>query len=628
MIKKIFLFSFFITAVHPSFANSNASLEKSLRNLVERTTYGSSFEDIKIAKEKGYSAYLDYILNPNEINDSEFEAKYLDKKSPNYRDPHQIDNYFQTNTSFWALQHMAFSKKQFNEIMTQFWENHFNTDSSKQINLWYCDNCIGYNINRGGSLRTFSKVKNINLIANTSNFSYNTNEFDSCEITLKIKATLVPKLKLRFKITGKDSEDDYDAWLSSSDFYPIKIQKINGSKFITLRVDLNKESLKGPLEAVAINFSNNQKNRIISTIQSVKLQSLSKPELNTNLMFNNNDSEIEENMFFRENALGNFTDLLKYSAQSPSMLTYLDNWSSNKDNPNENYGRELLELHTLGVDGGYVQKDVVSAAALLTGWTIRDNKFHFNALGHDDSNQKFTFLSAPIDGSGVTGGETLLQNLAKHPSTAEHICIKLIELLVNDNKRLRSDPLVTACKNTFLANSNNEKQITEVIKTILNSTEFKSDLSFKSKIQTPLEFSLSKLRKLNNPDRIWEVASFIEINDYALFEMPIPTGYKETGHEWLNSSFQLLQRLYLNNNFSKDYNSIDYYIKLIQENTDSSLESFIEFSEDYLIGDKLSEEEKTELSTILGGDDFDLENYDKIGEALRFIQDLPKAHLN
>ena len=88
MIKRIFLFSFFITAVHPSFASSNASLDKSLRNLVERTTYGSSFEDITIAKEKGYSAYLDYILNPNEINDSEFEAKYLDKSSPNYTDPY------------------------------------------------------------------------------------------------------------------------------------------------------------------------------------------------------------------------------------------------------------------------------------------------------------------------------------------------------------------------------------------------------------------------------------------------------------------------------------------------------------------------------------------------------------
>ena len=139
---------------------------------------------------------------------------------------------------------------------------------------------------------------------------------------------------------------------------------------------------------------------------------------------------------------------------------------------------------------------------------------------------------------------------------------------------------------------------------------------------------MSKLRKLNNPYRIWEVASFIENNDYALFEMLIPTGYKETGREWLNSSFQLLQRLYLNNNFSKDYNSIGYYIKLIQENTDSSLESFIEFSEDYLLGDKLSEQEKTELSNILGGEDFNLEDYNKIGEALRFIQDLPKAHLN
>jgi uncharacterized protein (DUF1800 family) len=141
-------------------------------------------------------------------------------------------------------------------------------------------------------------------------------------------------------------------------------------------------------------------------------------------------------------ALGRFPDLLLASARSPAMLFYLDNWLSTapgrvfrrgRGGINENYARELLELHTLGIDGGYTQDDVVQTARVFTGWSLesrRDPSFRFRPFLHDGGAK--TVLGARVPGSGVEEGEALLERLALHPSTARHLARKLCARFVCD----------------------------------------------------------------------------------------------------------------------------------------------------------------------------------------------------
>ncbi len=139
---------------------------------------------------------------------------------------------------------------------------------------------------------------------------------------------------------------------------------------------------------------------------------------------------IDDRDVIRRHALGNFRELLQASGKSPAMLVYLDNVQNVAGGPNENYPRELLELHTLGVAGGYTQTDVENVARALTGWSVRPNfpgrgTFIFNAGAHDNGAKQIMGLSLPA-GGGISDGEQLLDYLARHPSTAKFIARKLV----------------------------------------------------------------------------------------------------------------------------------------------------------------------------------------------------------
>jgi hypothetical protein len=152
----------------------------------------------------------------------------------------------------------------------------------------------------------------------------------------------------------------------------------------------------------------------------------------------------------RSQVLGKFRSLLGASARHPAMLFYLDNWQSSKQGLNENYARELMELHTLGVDGGYTQADVLSLAKILTGWTLAPyakpdpSGFYFNSNRHDNSIQQF--LGKPLGKSGVAQGEAALDILAKHPATAKFVSYKLAQYFVSDRPPRPSSP---KCKSDF-----------------------------------------------------------------------------------------------------------------------------------------------------------------------------------
>ncbi|GIV17936.1 MAG: hypothetical protein KatS3mg022_3371 [Armatimonadota bacterium] len=132
----------------------------------------------------------------------------------------------------------------------------------------------------------------------------------------------------------------------------------------------------------------------------------------------------------RKHALGKFSDLLKATARSPAMLLYLDNYRNRRGVPNENYARELMELHTLGVHGGYTQKDVQEVARCFTGWTVEERFLHprgtfrFDLSQHDDGEKQVLVQHLPA-GGGIEDGERVLEMLALHPSTAKHLCRKL-----------------------------------------------------------------------------------------------------------------------------------------------------------------------------------------------------------
>ena len=297
-------------------------------------------------------------------------------------------------------------------------------------------------------------------------------------------------------------------------------------------------------------------------------------------------TDFEENAI-RPNAMGKFRDLLEATAKSPAMLFYLDNWLSadpvawqnlqqqmqnrramrggpfaggqgrpgangipnDPNNPpakkpqerglNENYGRELMELHTLGVDGGYTQDDVVNVAKAFTGWSIRqprrDPEFFFEERLHDTSVK--TVLGHQIRGGGMKDGEEVLDILARDPHTAHHISFELAQRFVSDNP---PPALVDRMAQTFLKS---DGDIREVLRTMIYSPDFWSKDAYRAKIKTPFELVASATRAVGA-----EVAVPLVLVQWTsrigepLYQCEPPTGYSDKADAWVNTG-ALLNRL-------------------------------------------------------------------------------------
>ncbi len=233
--------------------------------------------------------------------------------------------------------------------------------------------------------------------------------------------------------------------------------------------------------------------------------------------------------------LGTFRDLLGATAKSPAMQFYLDNWMSNtRKGLNENYGRELMELHTLGVDGGYTQKDVTEVARAFTGWTIEGplqggGGFVFNPRLHD-MGEKVVLGHVIRAGGDQSDGEQVLDILARHPSTATFIATKLARRFVSDAP---PKALVERAAARFRAT---DGDLREVLRTILTSREFLSPESFRAKAKTPFEFVVSAIRasSADVQDAMPLVRQLQQLG-MPLYQCQPPTGYQDTADAWVNT---------------------------------------------------------------------------------------------
>jgi uncharacterized protein (DUF1800 family) len=244
----------------------------------------------------------------------------------------------------------------------------------------------------------------------------------------------------------------------------------------------------------------------------------------------------------RPHVLGKFRELLGATARHPAMLFYLDNYLSTVEAPdggdkkakglNENYGRELLELHTLGVDGGYTQDDVRETARAFTGWGIEQPgkaaAFRFHPKLHDDGEKHV--LGQALGGGGEKDGERVLDLLASHPSTARFIARKLCQKFHSDK------PPEALLRRVAEAFTQSQGDLTRTYLALFTAPEFWSDQTFRSKTKTPFELVASSLRAVGAATEDAEpVSRELDKLGEPVYRCAPPTGYKETSDAWVST---------------------------------------------------------------------------------------------
>ena len=240
----------------------------------------------------------------------------------------------------------------------------------------------------------------------------------------------------------------------------------------------------------------------------------------------------------RPHVWGRFEELLMATAKSPAMLFYLDNARSRGGAINENYARELMELHTLGVDGGYTQKDVTELARVFTGWSIdrQEGRFLFRSFAHDRGEKSVLGVHLRA-GGGIEEGERMIRFLARRPATAHHIAYKLCQRLIAD------EPPATAVDRvakTFLAT---DGDLRATVKAVIDSPEFWEPRYFRAKFKTPFEYAVSAIRAVGGTiDNPLPVAQQLRQMGEGLYLAQPPTGYSDTAQAW-SSSGGLMARL-------------------------------------------------------------------------------------
>lgn len=236
---------------------------------------------------------------------------------------------------------------------------------------------------------------------------------------------------------------------------------------------------------------------------------------------------VDDREVIRKHALGNFHDLLWACMHSPAMLHYLDNHENYKDSPNENYARELLELHSLGVDAGYTQNDVRETARCLTGWTVNENwrrgRFEFNPDQHDETAKVVFGATIPANG-GEQDGERVFDAISAQPALPRFIARKLVRRFVAD------EPPPALVEKTAQAFTQTHGEIKAMLRTILFSDEFRNAAP---KYKRPMHLVTGALRQLNaETNGKAPLVAHLNRMGQPLFQWAMPDGFPDRAEAW------------------------------------------------------------------------------------------------
>ncbi len=235
---------------------------------------------------------------------------------------------------------------------------------------------------------------------------------------------------------------------------------------------------------------------------------------------------VDDREVVRKYALGTFHDLLRASSHSPAMLVYLDNQSNNKEAPNENYAREVMELHTLSVNGGYTQNDVMQLARCLTGWTMKEHfwrgDFTFDAGLHAEGVKNV--LGATIQPNGQGEAESVFARLAVHPNTAHFLGLKLARRFIGE---MPPDELITRAAKAFMQTQGDLRATLRVI--LLDGMNY-----VQPKFKRPADFVASALRLLEaRTDAAGPVHDYLARMGQPYFAWPTPDGFPDRSEPWM-----------------------------------------------------------------------------------------------
>jgi uncharacterized protein (DUF1800 family) len=248
-------------------------------------------------------------------------------------------------------------------------------------------------------------------------------------------------------------------------------------------------------------------------------------------------------VMIRRHVLGRFADLLQSSAEHAAMLKYLNGRDNTREKPNENYARELMELHTLGVDGGYSERDVKQAALLLTGWQVKDVTGNLPVfIPKEHYVGPVTILGHKIANSSADGGVAAMRDfyafLAKHPATAKHVCSQLAVRFVSD------DPPATLVDRLAKVYLRSNTEILPVLRELFSSPEFAGSAG--QKLRRPIEYTAAVLRRLGARSNEGGLADGLRdvrqrLNSHQPLDWPAPDGYPDRAARWQSSGVALEQ---------------------------------------------------------------------------------------
>lgn len=345
----------------------------------------------------------------------------------------------------------------------------------------------------------------------------------------------------------------------------------------------------------------------------------------------------------RSHLFGKFRDLLHATAHHPAMLMYLDNWQSVRDGfeapksmkqflkeekvakipqgINENYARELMELHTLGVDGGYTQADIIQLARALTGWTIerpnRSGTFLFRAAAHDD--RDVTILGKVFSGkSGQKQGEAILDFLAAQPATAKFLAQKLC------NRFVREPAPATCIEHVAKAYLGHDGDLREVYRALFTSADFWDQSSLQQKVKKPFDFLMSSLRAIganieaNQDFQDMSITRAMQGLGEPLYGCGPPTGYKDEAAAWVNTGALVSRMRTATALAGGRWDTVHWDISRLFPSANGDFA--LDMAAEKILGRKLQPQSKKTMEKVLTGNELGIQDRElRNGERIRLI---------